>query len=122
MSVRVTFGADPCVNSSFCAACHEADQRKVRGGRPRHIDVSIWNRRLARNARDYDSTSLEQFWDLFNRECPTPEATIEAITYCVRAGGTKALHEPANLERLSRCDDAALAQIDARMAKLKRSR
>jgi len=41
--------------------------------------------------------------------------------YCVRTRGTKALHEPTNLERLSRCDDAALAQIEARITKLKES-
>jgi hypothetical protein len=52
---------------------------------------------------------------------PTPQTTIEAIMYCVRTRGTKALHEPTNLERLSRCDDAALAQIEARITKLKES-
>jgi hypothetical protein len=30
---------------------------------------------------------------------PTPQTTIEAILHCVRVGGTKALHEPANIER-----------------------
>jgi hypothetical protein len=39
--------------------------------------------------------------------------------YCVRQRGPAALKEPANIERLSRCDAAALAQINARMAKLK---
>jgi hypothetical protein len=50
---------------------------------------------------------------------PTPQPTIEAIMYCVRVRGTKALHEPANIERLSRCDMAALTRIDARIAKIK---
>lgn len=49
---------------------------------------------------------------------PTPRTTIEAIIFCVRERGPQALHEPANIERLSRCDDAAIAEIDARIRKL----
>jgi hypothetical protein len=52
---------------------------------------------------------------------PTPQTTIEAILYCVRVRGTKALHEPANIERLSRCDAAALDQIDSRIANFRDS-
>ena len=117
----MTCGADPCVNPSFCAACRDADKRKACGERPRHIDASMWNRRPTRDAHNYDSMSLEQLWDLLNRERPTPQTTIEAIMYSIRTQGTKALHEPPNIERLSRCDDAALAQIDARITKLKES-
>jgi hypothetical protein len=51
---------------------------------------------------------------------PTPQCMIEAILYCVRERGVAALHEPANLGRLKLCDAAALAQIDAHVAKLKR--
>ena len=86
MSVCVRCGADPCVNASFCAACRETDQRKARGERPRHIDVSMWNRRPARDARDYSMSLVEQFWDLFNRERPTPQTTIEAVMYSPRTG------------------------------------
>jgi len=49
----------------------------------------------------------------------TPRTTIEAVMWCVRERGPQALHEPANIERLSRCDDAAIAEIDARIRKLK---
>jgi hypothetical protein len=49
---------------------------------------------------------------------PTPQSTIEAILYCVRARGPKALREPANVERLSRCDAVAKAEIDRRITKL----
>jgi len=49
---------------------------------------------------------------------PTPQTTIEAIMFCVRERGPPALHEPANIERLNRCDDAAIAEIDARTTKL----
>ena len=53
-----------------------------------------------------------------NRSRPTPRTTIEAIVWTVRERGPKALHEQANIERLSRCDDAAIAEIDARISKL----
>jgi hypothetical protein len=49
------------------------------------------------------------------RARPTPQTTIEALIYCVRERGLAALKEPANLERLSRCDEAALAEIDRRI-------
>jgi hypothetical protein len=52
------------------------------------------------------------------RPRPTPEAVIEAIMYCVRTRRPKALDEPGNQERLRQCDNAALAEIDRRMAKL----
>jgi hypothetical protein len=50
---------------------------------------------------------------------PTPQSTIEAIMYCVRVRGLGALREPGNVERLSRSDEAAKAQINQRIAKLK---
>jgi hypothetical protein len=87
MSTCPICGADPCVNRSFCAACREADQRKARDQKPRHIDASLWNERPARSPRDWNCMSLEQLWDLFNRERPTPQSTIEAIMWCVRARG-----------------------------------
>jgi hypothetical protein len=73
-------GAVPCANPSFCAACRVADQQQ-----PRLAQREVEHR-------------------------PTPQTTIEAILYCVKARGQSALQEPANLERLSRCDAAALAQ------------
>jgi hypothetical protein len=49
---------------------------------------------------------------------PTPQTTIEAIMYCVREFGLVALREPENLERLSRCDAAARAEINKRIEAL----
>jgi hypothetical protein len=49
---------------------------------------------------------------------PTPAPIVEAIIYSVRERGLKALDEPANQQRLRLCDEAALAEIDRRMAKL----
>jgi hypothetical protein len=45
--------------------------------------------------------------------------TIEAILHCVRERGVAALDEPKNIQRLRRCDAAALARINQRIAKLK---
>jgi hypothetical protein len=47
-----------------------------------------------------------------------PRTTIEAIMWCIRERGPEALHEPTNIERLSRCDHAAITEIDARITKL----
>jgi hypothetical protein len=47
---------------------------------------------------------------------PTPQTTVEAILYCVRERGPAVLKEPGNIERLRRCDKAARAEIDRRMA------
>jgi hypothetical protein len=55
------------------------------------------------------------------RPRPTPQTTIEAIMFCVRDRGLSALQEPANKERLARCDKGAIAQIDARISKLKKA-
>ena len=46
-----------------------------------------------------------------------PETTVEAIMYFVRQRGIDALKEPANVERLSRSDGAALAEIKRRCGK-----
>jgi phage/plasmid primase-like uncharacterized protein len=52
-----------------------------------------------------------------SRARPTPQTTIEAIMYCVKTQGVGALTEPANTERLLRCDAAAKAEINRRIAK-----
>jgi len=49
---------------------------------------------------------------------PTPQATVEAIMFAVRERGLTALKDAANVERLARCDQAARAQINHRIARL----
>jgi hypothetical protein len=49
---------------------------------------------------------------------PTPRTTIEAIMYAVRESGVRALEEPDTIERLARCDPAARAEINRRIAAL----
>jgi hypothetical protein len=82
-------GQSPCVNPSFCRLCR-VEARKPRPRRNPRIETR-----------------------------PTPQATIEAILHCVRERGVAALKEPANIERLTRCDAEAKAQIDRRIKKLK---
>jgi hypothetical protein len=91
--------------------------RAVAGDRAKHQQMS-YGRECVRNSR------AEPFVCNSYASAPamTPRTTIEAIMCCVRQRGSQALHEPANIERLSRCDDAAIAEIDARITKLQGSR
>ena len=57
-------------------------------------------------------------WDDIRRQQRTPQTTIEAIMCTVRTRGVAALKEPANIERLSRCDGAAKDDINQRIARL----
>ena len=101
-------GRTPCPTPSFCGVCRDADQKA--GGRklPDHIPDN-WND---------ETVSLEALWSRFNeRRRGTPQGTIEAILYCVHARGVAALREPANIERLSRCDERARTEIDQRINK-----
>jgi len=63
------------------------------------------------------NVSLGALWEKLNDPArfSTPQSTVEAILYCVRARGLKALEEPANLERLRRCDQGARDEIDRRI-------
>jgi hypothetical protein len=115
-------GRSPCVNPSFCAACRRAERERAaerKAGRLQESAETLRARRLL--APDI---SLEQAWAELNhpRAHPTPQATVEAILYCVRERGVAALKEPANIERLARCDAAAKAAIDKRIRRLVRAR
>jgi len=70
--------------------------------------------------KPYQEESLGAAYDRMLRNRSTPQATIEAVLYCVRERGFAALKEPANLERLLRCDEATRAQINDRIAKLQK--
>ena len=50
--------------------------------------------------------------------CINPNSTVEVIMCGVRARGVSALKEPANIERLSRCDAAARKEINRRIDSL----
>jgi hypothetical protein len=82
-------------------------------------------RRTPREARTWqllgDVVSLERMYAeyLNPRSRPTPKAVIDAVVVCVRERGLAALKEPANVERLARCDAAAKAQINKRIERLR---
>jgi hypothetical protein len=65
--------------------------------------------------------TLGPLWEELNdpRQHPTPPATVEAIMFAVRQRGLGALKEPANEERLLRCDEAAMKQIRERIERMR---
>ena len=67
-----------------------------------------------------DQVSLESAWAELNdpRRRSTPRVTLEAIVQSVCERGVAAMKEPANIERLLRCDPAAKAEINRRIASL----
>jgi hypothetical protein len=95
--------------SNFERLCDEAERK----AKPMN-DTDQFKRLLDSNV------SIERAWNELNdpRNRPTPQTIIEAILFCVRERGLAALKEPANLERLSRCDATAKARIDQRIEKL----
>jgi len=77
---------------------------------------------LARLRRLINSVSLDAAWAELNdaRNRPTPKATIEAVMHAVRERGLAALKEPVTAGRLERCDEAAKAEIERRIASLRK--
>jgi hypothetical protein len=71
-----------------------------------------------------DDVSLERMWAELNdpRNRPTPKATIEALMQAVRERGVAALKEPVTAERLKYCDAAAQAEIEQRIAILRKDK
>jgi hypothetical protein len=69
-----------------------------------------------------NNLSVGALWQQLNdpRRWPTPPSTVEAICRCVRERGIEALKEPANVDRLARCDEAARAEINRRVAQLQK--
>jgi hypothetical protein len=65
---------------------------------------------------------LGSLWDNLNhrQRHPTPQSTIEALLFSVRERGSlAALDEPANVERLARCDTKAKTEIKRRIEALR---
>jgi hypothetical protein len=71
--------------------------------------------------KNWDTLSLDALSSALNDPArhATPQSTVEAILFCVRSRGLAALKEPANEERLSRCDEAAMKQIHDRIKKMR---
>jgi hypothetical protein len=83
-----------CADPGFCAGAREADTLEAAN---RFIPGAPPPRRAAP---------------------ATPQSTIEAIVWSVRARGVGALKEPATMARLGRCDERAVKEINARISKL----
>jgi hypothetical protein len=71
--------------------------------------------------KNWDRLSLDALWNALNHPSrfATPQSTIDAICYCVRARGIAALEEPNIKERLASCDAAARQQIDERIKRMR---
>jgi hypothetical protein len=82
---------------------------------PDHIDFD--GIKQAALPEDWNQMSLGALWDHLNRTHRTPQTTIEAVVHCVGERGVAALKEPANIERLLRCDDGAKTKINERIAR-----
>jgi hypothetical protein len=98
-------GQSLCVNPSFCRLC------RVEARKPRP-------RRNPRIPANWQEMSLDALYQHFNKTRPTPQTTIEAILHCIRGRGVAALKEPANVERLSRCDESARADINRQIQRV----
>ena len=100
-------GCAPCGTPGFCQMCRQVD-RKAAAQRRRQHDLP----------QGWEDMSLGELWERLNNPWRTSPSTIEAILVAVRTRGLAALREPANLERLRRCDAKAQAEIDRRIDKL----
>jgi hypothetical protein len=67
---------------------------------------------------DRKTPSIDAPYGALNSPKATPQTTVEAVMFAVRQRGLAALEEAANVERLHRCDGAARAQINQRIAQL----
>src|SRR5262245_24221318 len=93
MSACPTCGAEPCINSTFCRTCREADSHKPR--------TSRWY--------GYDRTQLDGA-----RQPP-----VEPLMYSVRERGTKALEEANTKRRLGDLSEKQLHEVCGRLQRLK---
>jgi len=64
------------------------------------------------------TSAFDALCGALNTRSSTAQATVEAIMVAVRERGVAALKDAANVERLARCDQAARAQINQRIARL----
>ena len=71
--------------------------------------------------KNWATLSLGALWAALNDPArhATPQSTIDAILYSVRARGIAALEEENVKERLSRCDEAAMKQIHERICRMR---
>jgi hypothetical protein len=108
-------------NSSAAFKPDEAAEQyhRNRAGHPLIVEIEPERLKRLRHLMS-DSVSLDRAWAELNdfRTRPTPKTTVEAVIDAVRKRELAALKEPATAERLERCDEAAKAEIERRIADL----
>jgi hypothetical protein len=89
------------------------EYRESRGDRPLIVELDPKHLKRLRGLMR-PGVTLEQAWNEFGdpRNKPVPKVVIETVMTAVRKRGLAALREPANIERLERCDAAARAEIN----------
>jgi hypothetical protein len=107
---------DPLTTESWRRAA--AEYHRARGNRVLAVETPPEKIARLRQMIADPRISLEAAQAEMMRERPTPQVVIEAIMLAVREGSVAALDEPETAERLGRCDDAAKAQINRRIAKI----
>jgi hypothetical protein len=90
-----------------------ADRRRDRGERPRYGAAQ-------RNPpdhvpHDWEEMTFDEPWRLFNRECPTPQTTIEALMFGLRDGLAALANNPDRLRRLSELSAEQLKAVCRRL-------
>jgi hypothetical protein len=103
--------------SSILRAIQTADRRKDRGARPHYTGAQA--NPAAHIPHDRGDVSLDELWELYSRECPTPQATIEALMLGLRERGVAALNEPDTQRRLADLSKGQLVEVATRLQKLK---
>jgi len=74
-------------------------------------------RKNNRLPEDWDRMTIDSLFAHFNRNRPTPQATVEAVKQCVRERGPGALDERGVRTWLRDFDDAALGELDGWLIK-----
>lgn len=90
----------------------------LRGDRVSAVNIDSAHAQFLRGLLEPSVSVDSAYAQIQSQPRPTPQTVVEAILYCVRARGVAALKEPANIERLSRCDEAATKEINERIAKM----
>jgi hypothetical protein len=77
------------------------------------VDRRLAGKRTCPLPDGWDSMSLPVLYETLMARRPTPWVTVAALIHAVRLRGLAALDEPANVERLTRCDAAAKEKLNA---------
>jgi hypothetical protein len=77
------------------------------------VDRRLAGKRTCPLPDGWDNMSLPVLYETLMARRPTPWVTVQILIDAVRLRGVAALDEPANVERLLRCDAAAREELNA---------